>query len=233
MSASRRPPGAAANDDEVRALLDRYGCAVPLHAVRARFLGDITSPVMAASPLETVKALWSGELPEFESLDAINELLRVLIMGLWNRLARHQERNKPFRLMRVAVPRDERRLGTDSPNSSRGTGRVCGGAIWGGRKPRRSAGAGVSPSRDRGRGRGWTSGPGHHLHSARQRGGWEPVSAIHHPNPKWCTSARTARKVYPVFGLLSTSSNIRISQLRSEFERLFRSGFRSAHDVVE
>jgi hypothetical protein len=104
VSRSRRPPITAVTDDEVRTVLDRYGCAVPLHAVRTRFLGDIASPVMAASPLDTVKALWGGELPEFDSLDAINELLRVLVMGLWNRLARHQERNKPFRLMRVAVP---------------------------------------------------------------------------------------------------------------------------------
>jgi hypothetical protein len=104
VSTSRRPPITAVSDDEVRTVLDRYGCAVPLHAVRTRFLGDIASPVMAASPLETVKALWGGELPEFDGLDAINELLRVLVMGLWNWLARHQDRNMPFRLMRVAVP---------------------------------------------------------------------------------------------------------------------------------
>src|SRR5215831_7622078 len=104
MSGSRRPPVAAANDDEVRAILDRYGCAVPLHVVRTRFLGNIASPITSASPLDTVKALWGGELPEFDSVDAINELLRVLVMGLWNRLARHQERNLPFRLARVAVP---------------------------------------------------------------------------------------------------------------------------------
>jgi hypothetical protein len=41
---------------------------------------------MSASPLDAVKALWGGELPEFDSLDAVNELLRILIMGLWNRL---------------------------------------------------------------------------------------------------------------------------------------------------
>jgi len=72
--------------------------------VRTRFLGNIASPISSASPLDTVTALWGGELPEFDGLDAINELLRVLVMGLWNRLARHQERNMPFRLMRVAVP---------------------------------------------------------------------------------------------------------------------------------
>jgi hypothetical protein len=104
VSKSTRPPASAAGDGEVRALLDRYRCPVPFHAVRTRFLGDIASPVMSASPLDAVKALWGGEFPEFDSLDAVNELLRILIMGLWNRLSRHQERNAPFRLMRVEIP---------------------------------------------------------------------------------------------------------------------------------
>ena len=43
-------------------------------------------------------------MPEFESLDAVNELVRILVMGLWNGLSRHQERNAPFRLMRVEIP---------------------------------------------------------------------------------------------------------------------------------
>ena len=76
---------------------------MPFHAVRTRFLGDIASPVMSASPLDAVKALWGGELPEFDSLDAVNELLRILVMGLWNRLSRHQERSAPFRLVRIEI----------------------------------------------------------------------------------------------------------------------------------
>lgn len=104
MRRTNRPPVTAVSDDEVRALLDRYHCPVPFHAVRTRFLGNIASPGMSVSPLDTVKALWGGELPEFDSLEGINELLRVLIMGLWNQLARHQERNAPFRLMRIAIP---------------------------------------------------------------------------------------------------------------------------------
>jgi hypothetical protein len=74
------------------------------HAARTRFLGNIASPIISASPLDTVKALWGGELPEFDSLDAVNELLAVLVMGLWNRLTRHQERSAPFRLVRVEIP---------------------------------------------------------------------------------------------------------------------------------
>ena len=46
------------SDNQVRALLERYRCPVPFHEVCTRFLGNIASPVMAASPLETVKGLW-------------------------------------------------------------------------------------------------------------------------------------------------------------------------------
>src|SRR5437588_11876161 len=99
-----KSPVKAVSDVEVRVLLDRFRCPVPFHAVRTRFLGNIASPIMSASPLDAVKALWGGELPEFNGLDALNELLGVLVMGLWNRLARHQERNTPFRLMRVDFP---------------------------------------------------------------------------------------------------------------------------------
>jgi hypothetical protein len=104
LSRSSRPPVKAVSDVEVRVLLDRYRCPVPFHAVRTRFLGDIASPVMSAWPLDAVKALWGGELPEFDSLDAVNELLRILVMGLWNRLSRHQERSAPFRLVRIEIP---------------------------------------------------------------------------------------------------------------------------------
>jgi hypothetical protein len=49
---------ASISDDEVRVLLDRYKCPVPFHEVRTRFLGNIASPVMSASPIETVRGLW-------------------------------------------------------------------------------------------------------------------------------------------------------------------------------
>jgi hypothetical protein len=104
LSRSSKPPVEAVSDNDVRALLERYRCPVPFHAVRTRFLGNIASPIISASPLDAVKALWGGELPEFDSLDAVNELLAVLVMGLWNRLTRHQERSAPFRLVRAEIP---------------------------------------------------------------------------------------------------------------------------------
>jgi hypothetical protein len=92
-----------ASDAEVIALLERYKCPTPFHEVRTRFLGNIASPVMGASPMETVKQLWGGELPEFDSMEAVNELLDVLVAGLWNRLTAHQSSRNPFRLLRFDV----------------------------------------------------------------------------------------------------------------------------------
>ena len=90
-----------ASDEQVRALLERYKCPVPFHEVRTRFLGNIASPVMSASPIKVVQDLWGGELPPFDTIDEANELIGALVMGLWNRLTRHQDRGLPFRLTRI------------------------------------------------------------------------------------------------------------------------------------
>ena len=92
-----------ASDAEVIALLKRYNCPTPFHEVRTRFLGNIASPVMGASPIETIKQLWGGELPEFDSIEAANELFNALVAGLWNRLTTHQSSRNPFRLQRFDV----------------------------------------------------------------------------------------------------------------------------------
>lgn len=88
-------------DEQVRAVLTRFGCPVPFHEVRTRFLGNIATPNLAASPMKAVANLWGGELPEFDSIDAVNELIGALIGGLWNRLTAHQHRSSPFRLARI------------------------------------------------------------------------------------------------------------------------------------
>ena len=102
MPQARKPP-AVADEKKIQALLETYACPVPFHEIRTRFLGNIATPAMSASPISVVKNLWGGELPEFESLDAINELIGVLVNGLWNSLTRHQKRSDPFRLARPTV----------------------------------------------------------------------------------------------------------------------------------
>jgi hypothetical protein len=87
------------------ALLNRYQCPTPFHAVRARFMGSIVSPVPDRSPIHAVQELWGGRLPPFDSKDDLNHLLAVLMDGIWNRLTVHQSARKPFKLTQVQVER--------------------------------------------------------------------------------------------------------------------------------
>jgi hypothetical protein len=109
---AKRPVPPTATEKEVRELLERYRCPVPFHEVRTRFLGNVATPVMSASPIKMVEGLWGGKLPDFGSINAANELIGALIMGLWNRLTRHQERGTPFRLTCTDVPATREGLAT-------------------------------------------------------------------------------------------------------------------------
>jgi hypothetical protein len=86
-----------------QALLEKHDCPVPFHEVRTRFLGNIATPAISASPLQIIKDLWGGELPTFDSIEEANELLDALLQGLWNDLSRHQKRGQPFRLTRPSI----------------------------------------------------------------------------------------------------------------------------------
>ena len=85
---ARKSTTTGPGDDEVRLLLDRYNCPIPFHEVRTRFLGNIASPALSSPPIETVKGLWGGELPPLDDINAANELIGALVMGLWNKPAR-------------------------------------------------------------------------------------------------------------------------------------------------
>jgi hypothetical protein len=98
-------------DEQIRLLLVLYRCPVPFHIVRTRFLGSIASPELGVSPIETVKSLWGKDLSELKSVASLNELVDALVKGLWNRLARHQQRKVLFRLLRFDVPLDREGLG--------------------------------------------------------------------------------------------------------------------------
>ena len=93
----------AEDGQQVRDLLRRYVCPVPYHEVRTRFLGNIATPKLSASPLNVAKGLWGGAFPEVESIEDLNRLIDALINGLWNALTIHQKRNEPFRLVKVPV----------------------------------------------------------------------------------------------------------------------------------
>ena len=98
-----RSTARAPSERAIRTILDRYGCPVPFHEVRTRFLGSIACPVSGVKPMAVLQQLWCGELPPFDNLDDLNELLDVLVMGLWNALTVHQDPKVPFRVVQVPL----------------------------------------------------------------------------------------------------------------------------------
>lgn len=100
---SKTKAAKAPGEQTIRALLEKHACPVPFHEVRTRFLGNIATPELSVSPLQIVKGLWGGELPVFDRLDEVNELMGTLVQGLWNDLTRHQKRSQPFRLTRMPM----------------------------------------------------------------------------------------------------------------------------------
>ena len=93
----KAPPPALYAD--VRRLLKKYDCPLPLHQIRAQFMGAITSPVDTVNPSREIQTLWGGHAPSFASMAAANEFMQVLVMGLWNHVARHFGSHEPFALI--------------------------------------------------------------------------------------------------------------------------------------
>jgi len=105
-TATRLPGGRV-----IRALLAKYACPLGYHEVRTRLLGAIASPDPDMKPMTVIAGLWGGELPPFDSVDDANELLGVLVMGLWNELASHQDPKVPFRAVPVPMEPTAANLG--------------------------------------------------------------------------------------------------------------------------
>ena len=83
---------------DVRRLLKKYKCGYELHEVRAQFMGAIASPMDQVNPMRELKSLWNGALPPFKNMSAVNELMQVFAMGLWNQLSAHCDPGHPFEL---------------------------------------------------------------------------------------------------------------------------------------
>lgn len=89
------------DDEAIRALLKRYGCPIPYHRLRARFMGNIATPDMNASPMREIRAVWNDDLPIFENQGEAEAFFGALLQGMWNGLSAHQKRSDPFKLVRV------------------------------------------------------------------------------------------------------------------------------------
>lgn len=100
MNAATRPksPTAALYADVYR-LLKKYQSKLQLHQVRAQFMGAIVSPVDRVNPAQEIQTIWSGQAPDFAGIEDANELIQVLVMGLWNHTAAHFGSDKDFELI--------------------------------------------------------------------------------------------------------------------------------------
>lgn len=100
---SKKPMNKGSSASSVKALLLQYSCPIPYHQVRARFMGNIATPDMSASPIQEIQCIWNNDLPTFESKSEAEEFFGVLIQGFWKRLSLHQKRTDPFKLARIAT----------------------------------------------------------------------------------------------------------------------------------
>ena len=100
---SRKPKSKGSGASRAKALLVQYSCPISYHQLRARFMGNIATPDMSASPMQEIQRIWNNELPTFESKSEAEEFFGVLIQGLWNDLSAHQKRTDPFKLGRIAT----------------------------------------------------------------------------------------------------------------------------------
>lgn len=109
---SDKPPRASSAplDKQAQELLARHRCPTPLHELRTLLLGNIASPRLDVSPMTPLAQAWAGALPEFASAEDVQELMRVLVQGMWNQLSEHQSARKPFRLPRFEVQPDRHAL---------------------------------------------------------------------------------------------------------------------------
>ncbi|WP_239143101.1 hypothetical protein [Variovorax sp. WS11] len=103
MNSPKSPTRPGACDKDVQALLVRLRCPTPLHGLRTLLLGHIASPRLDVSPMAPLAQAWGGELPEFASAEEVEEVMQVIVQGLWNRLSEHQSTRNPFRLPRFEV----------------------------------------------------------------------------------------------------------------------------------
>jgi len=77
-------------DAAFQKFLEKGTCPTPFHVVRMRFLGEIASLDLDVSPIKTIESFWDGELPVFDLDEEASAFFHVM-MGLWNRMARHQD----------------------------------------------------------------------------------------------------------------------------------------------
>lgn len=101
----RLPEQAIEQEDDldlvVIKLLEYFSCPCPFHQVRAGFMGNVASPDLNVKPLGEVERAWNGALPDFRNDEEMNAFMQILVMGFYNKMCSHQDRDNPFKLVKL------------------------------------------------------------------------------------------------------------------------------------
>lgn len=97
----------ALDDQELEKLFTQWGCPLPFWEVKTTTLGSIAATQMVM-PSHLIPLIWNGKEPVFESAEPAKEFF-VILMGLWDRLARLQD-GSPYPLWPVEWQDDTERI---------------------------------------------------------------------------------------------------------------------------
>ena len=91
-------------------LLKRYNCPVPFHQFRTILIGFIISPIKSMPPLEIIKKIWGGKLPNFENIDQLSSFMNDVFMSYWNNLTDHRNSKLPFYFSPIKIKESDKSL---------------------------------------------------------------------------------------------------------------------------
>ena len=104
-------PKLSPEDAAVSELLLRHACPVSFAHARAFVMGSIACPTETVSAQTVIRALWHGDPPEFKVAVEAHGFAELLIDNFWNSLLVHQDRGRPFTLLRGSCSPTMRHMG--------------------------------------------------------------------------------------------------------------------------
>ena len=84
-------------------LLVQYGCPVPLHQFRTILIGFIISPIKSPPPIEIIKNIWGGKMPNFQDMDELYSFMNNVFIRYWNNLIDHRNSKLPFYFTNIKI----------------------------------------------------------------------------------------------------------------------------------
>ena len=91
-------------------LLENYECPVPYHQFRAILIGYIVSPIKAPPPIEIIKNIWGGKMPNIKNMEELSSFMNNVFMRYWNSLSDNRNSKMPFFFKALKIKDTEKSL---------------------------------------------------------------------------------------------------------------------------